>query len=362
MEEKKSYLYLIFVLSFIIVISIAFAVFNSRGAASHPGFEKCNTVQYNGEDKINVLLFASEKEARAYTDFFLATSPYNEQRQNFNIYYIDSFKPECVLYKDIALFCDSADLRKSAASCPNDLIAVIKDDDSKIRSSSYRGVLSINSQHEKTVLTHEMGHAIARLAEEYENGQKPVSGSKNCKSSCEGFSEDYEGEIDGCFEGCSQAQLFRSIENGVMRTLSSNEYGNYNVFLINSNLGQRLDYTGSLLTGRQVEELNSCQDKEYLLVDVLNPNNVEYGRGCASIGIGGDKLTVTKEDAIVFSGYYDQPVLFTDAPEDNGLLEGETYFDSNLPFLITAPYGGDTLVIGDKEIDISQAGDEPCRR
>ena len=149
--------------------------------------EECKTLEYNGENKIDFVFFAAKEQTRQYADFFLNTYPLSEQKNNFNFYYIDNYSPECDLYKNIAILCDSREIKKKAASCPYDFIVVLKEKSSEIRSSSYVNIMSINSKHQKTVFLHEFGHAFAIFAEEYLANQKPARGSKNCAKSCSDF-------------------------------------------------------------------------------------------------------------------------------------------------------------------------------
>ena len=150
---------------------------------------------------------------------------YNE-KDNFNFYYIDNYQPKCEIYQDKALLCYNKDIVRKAASCPHDFIVVIKEDSRNIRSSAYMNVMSINSKHSLTVLLHEFGHVFVNLAEEYVPAKLPKK-AKNCVDECTKFSIK-----DGCYEGCSKADYFRSINNGIMRTLSSTNFGIFNKKLI----------------------------------------------------------------------------------------------------------------------------------
>jgi len=178
--------------------------------------EECKTISYHGDDKVNLVFFGPQEDVEEYANFMFATAPYDEQVNNFNVYYIEDFNPECELYKSAAILCYSDDLVHKAATCPNDFIVVIDDTQaSTVRSSAYLNVVSVNKKHPKTVLTHELGHVIANLAEEYVPARLPDN-SKNCVSTCSQFGQN----TDGCFEGCSESDYHRSIERGVMRTLS----------------------------------------------------------------------------------------------------------------------------------------------
>src|SRR3989344_9159503 len=197
--DKKVIIIIILVLLIPIILISYSIITNQINAKNSPSFtiEICNTLKFNGEGKTNLVFFGTKDLSEKYMNFFLETSPFNNNKEEFNFYYINNYEPKCEIYKGIAILCYSKDLIKKASSCPNDYIIVLGNRDSKIRSSSYMDVISINIAHPMSVLTHEFGHAYINLAEEYIPAKIP-KGSKNCVSLCNEFNS----KIDGCYVGC----------------------------------------------------------------------------------------------------------------------------------------------------------------
>lgn len=216
----------------------------------------CNTIKESNRDGVNIVYFADERIAEEYTEYFLEQEPFNEHKEKFNFYQIDE-KPECELYQGIALLCNSRENIKKSSACPNDYIVIIKDQPPNIRSSAYMNIMSLNSNHPKSVFIHEFGHAFVNLADEYVPANLP-RGSENCKEDPKYFIEgsDY-------YQGCSKQDYYRSIKNGVMRTLSSNKYGNYNSQLIEEKIKESPSLFQLPLTGRIIEEE---KPQEYYLI------------------------------------------------------------------------------------------------
>jgi hypothetical protein len=197
------------------------------------------------------------------------------------------------------------------------------------------GVASINTRLPKTVLLHEVGHLFG-LDEEYKAGYNPGSDSPNCKSSCTEFGQ------ETCYNECSDASHSRSVEEGVMRTLSptdlSSPYGAYN----QNYLVQKIILPKTTVSGFAIQQVNDCADQSYLLIEVTPGDTwqariVDIGSGCASTPEG--SYTYVMEDdsgTIVTTGSFDQPQMFTDGNEDaDDGIEGETFEDE--PFFISVP-------------------------
>ena len=327
--------------------------------------EECNSVKQGSEGAINIVFFADNKrDVDKYVDYFLSIAPFNKYKEKFNFFYIGSYKPECELYKDVALLCYSRELLRKAGSCPNDFVVVINDEQGEhIRSSSYLNVMSINAKHPLTVFTHEFGHAFVNLAEEYVPAKIPRGSAGNCVEDCKTFN----GRNDGCFEGCSLAEYKRSVENGIMRSLRSDDYGGFNKWVIENKISE---YKGSGITGRAISEERNCNEELYYLTEVkysldkgwqIKP---EVEKGCvggngnvgsfaskivlddgSKIDVGRfnpeylfthapDKDNPDAIDAVIYSLYDEGDPLYTDAPkihgkavEDGGDIQGEVYSD-----------------------------------
>ena len=247
----------VIIFSFIaIVVGASAGLFLFSGGGG-PGFSepgKCKILKLDNEKGINIVFFAErEEDAERYMDYFLNFYPYNDNKEEFNFFYIQEPKIECEIYKDIALLCYSRALVKKSSICPNDHIIVLSNGYSaSMRSSSYMNVLSINMKHPMSVLAHEFGHGFMNLAEEYVPAKIAKNSAGNCVDDCAKF----EGRNDGCYEGCSEATYYRSIENGVMRTLSSEKYGSFNEYVIKKRIDELKNKGGISITGEAVSENN----------------------------------------------------------------------------------------------------------
>ncbi|MFA4953273.1 MAG: hypothetical protein WC584_03550 [Candidatus Pacearchaeota archaeon] len=331
------------------IFLIVFLNLNPTLSPQKQNLEECKTLSYNGENKINLVLFSSKEQAEKYSDYLLTISPFDKNKDAFNFYYIDSHSPQCELYKGIAILCYSKELIKKASSCPNDYIIILKDMDSNIRSSSYMNVMSLNLNHLLSVFPHEFGHAFAILAEEYTPAEIPKT-SKNCQPSCDNF------EIkDGCFQGCSNEDYYRSIENGIMRTLYSNNYGIFNEKLI---LDKITKNANSKITGFALENLGvDCTKESYLLIEgTYNKEETKIldksiEQGC--IGTNGNGFfeykIIMKDNSILAEGNFNPELIFTDAQEqDQEQINGETFI-SDKPFLLKIP-----VIENSKSLEISK--------
>lgn len=321
--------------------------------------EECHVLSYNGDANPNIVIFSDKGTAKKYMDYFFSVSPFNKHKNSFNFYFIDSYKPDCDIYKGVALMCYSRKLIKKAASCPNDYIAVIKDD-GKIRSSSYMNVMSINSNLPLTVFPHEFGHAFANLADEYTPSNIP-RGAENCVSDCSSFSS----ISDGCFKGCSKGNFYRSVDFGIMRSLSADSYGTFDENIISKRLRE-----SSGVTGNAISVKRDCNDEKYILVEGIYRNgkmdilNKSVEAGCVGEnGAGGFDYSILKEDgSLISGGEFNPELIFTDD------LEGGESFVSDKSFLLKMPVieNAKTLEIGSEgkiiaELSLEDTGGRPCR-
>jgi len=358
----------------VLIPIIAFIIFFSYNASLSPSLsstnlEKCNSLIYNAQAKTSLVFFSSKENAEKYANFFLQTKPFSDNKNNFNFNYIDSYNPKCEIYQGIATLCYSKEIIKKASSCPNDYIVVLDTQESKIRSSTYMNVLSLNSASQLSILTHEFGHAFANLADEYVPAELS-SGSKNCVLDC----KDFLNKSDGCFQGCSKTEYFRSIDSGVMRTLSSNNYGLFNEDLISGRIFKSLI---NPLTGFAVENqenLIDCSSQKYYLIEaVYNDGTIEVKdktieSGCpGSNGYGGFNYSIIKSDgSIVTENEFNPELIFTDVQLEEE-LQGEIII-SGKSFLLKVPIIKDSkeLQISKdaqilSQINLQDIGARPCR-
>lgn len=314
------------------LIVIGFVYLNFKQEQLQPTFKlnevgSCKTIAYNGEGGIDIVFISSEEDAQRYVDVIVSTEPYKTYYNYFNFYNLDDVSAECDLYKDIALLCNTPQVQREARRCPHDYIVAVKDEPSNIRSSSYSNVLSLNRNVEDSVAIHELGHALGNLGEEYtaQNAKLP-RGAKNCVATCDAFN----GPIDSCNEGCTKETLVRSIDNGVMRTLLTTNYGIYNIELIKKIL-EKNKPQDSAITGRQVSQSPpSCQDKELIELEIRRDadNNAELTttnrvlRGCAPDNSGAGDTCIRTNDAQDTCFSFD--TVFTDT-QTQETIEGETF-------------------------------------
>ena len=340
MKKKLLLIIGVFLFVFILLMIIALFIF-TRGITTSPKvsiLEECKTLFYNGNDKTNIVFFSNEEEARKYIDSLLSFNILNKKQNEFNFFYIDDYKPDCELYNGVALFCHSRDLVKKTSSCPNDYIVVIEKQPSNIRSSAYLNVISINSENPSTVLAHEFGHVFANLAEEYVPANKLPRGQRNCVEGC----KDFLGLENGCFQGCSKDNLLRSIENGIMRTLKSEEFGNFNEYLIDLRIIESIEKKSKSITGRAVKTIEDCSEEEYYLIDAdYNNGTIEVlsksiEQGCPGTnGFGDLSYNFISENTLIDSGNFNAELIFTDGGTEEE-IDGEL-FDNNESFTIKLP-------------------------
>ncbi len=313
--------------------------FSPRPASTSNRLTECKTLQYKGENKINLVFFAPGNRAKDYADFFFGVNPFISNKDIFNIYYIDAYNPTCTLYKDVALYCYSRELLKKASSCPNDFIVVLEEEKIEIRSSSYMNVMSININHPPTVLLHEFGHAFANLAEEYVPATL-LPNAKNCVKEC----NDFVYQTDGCFEGCSKETHKRSINEGIMRTLLTKEFGTYNEKIIEEKIKEKTRIANTI-TGQAIQKRRDCKAEEYYLIEGsytggnIAVNKKTREQGCAGTNGAGPYVfdIITADSTLVRTEEFDPVNIFTDAPDKQKITgriyENEGKFHLKVPII-----------------------------
>jgi hypothetical protein len=359
---EKKYILGIIIVIVLVLISAYFLVSNSailyKSPEKNPG--NCKVIQFNGYKGINIIFFATKIQAEEYSEFFLNITPFSSNKKSFNFYYINDYTPGCEIYKDSAVLCYSEDMIKRASSCPDGYIVAITDKAAQIRSSSYMNVLSLNSNHPLTVFPHEFGHAFAFLAEEYVPAELPAK-SKNCQSSCEKF-----GNIS-CFLGCSKENYYRSIENGIMRTLTSNKYGLFDENLILSKIPAT-----SAITGNAIQDQQDCSSQKYYLIKGdYSRGNIKITKECvetgcvSSEGSGDFEYTVINQDNSTSTNEFNPELIFTDA-QNGDEISGHVY-ENDGPFILKLPVNDNskTLEISKEnktlaEINLFDSTSIPC--
>ena len=365
--EKAGYVVVFFIIGILAAAGIVFIYVKDSVKLSQAGLVGCKTIQKNSNNGIDIVFFAdNEKIVKEYTDYFLSVSPFDNYKDRFNFYYIGDYYPLCELYKGIALLCYSRDLIKKASSCPNDYIVVINSEEGEeIRSSSYMNVMSVNAKHPSSVIIHEFGHAFVNLAEEYVPAKIPRNSAGNCAADC----NEFEGRNDGCYKGCSLAEYSRSVENGIMRTLRTDNYGIYNEMVVVNKI-EKTTLADGVITGKAVGDVSNkgdCADEEYYSIE-LQVDNGEGGlsiadkdinTGCfGESGSGDYSFAYVNDDGESFElGEFNPLDIRTDLPgeeigidgeDDSIMMSGETY--DNVEFLyITGPKEEDSEGGGEGE-------------
>lgn len=360
--------------SLVLVVLMAGAIFvrgervSNAPEIKESSEEFCKTIQFNGNDGINLVFFSDAKTARSYYDEFFSLSPFRENKDRFNTFYIDSYNVLCDLYQDIATFCYSPELVKEAALCGADYIIVIdQDKGSDIRSSAYNKVASINAKHPKReIIAHELGgHLIGGFAEEYIPARLPF-GQKNC------LSQNDFGELGPGHIGCSAGNYYRFENEGVMRTLKRGAlYGEYNEKLLEDRILKKI---GNSLTGRAVSEFSEgiyyaieiYRDEQGLLHEVSK--KIETGFvGNDPNGFGGSSYVIYDEnDEEIYSGNLNEEYVFTEAQEeDEEHIDGEVFsYEGNFVLFVLFDERAEKVEItnsqGTFEVNVANMGANAC--
>jgi len=362
---NKHYYWILLIPAILIIILL----FNKESIKNSPNYsqilETCKTLSYSGENKPSILFLTDKNTAESYKDYLTQYDPFKDYKNDINFFYIDDYTPKCELYDNKALFCYSKELIKKSSSCKSDYIVTIQPEKVEIRSSSYMNVVSINKNHPKSVILHELGHAIANLAEEYVPAQL-IDNSKNCVQSCSYFSNN----SNDCFQGCSNSDLYRSINSGVMRTLNSNEYGEFDENLIK----EKLNIENSIITGNAVNKEESCANQKYYLITATYKDgkisiiDKTIEPGCP--GSNGDGQfsykIISNNNEIIEQNQFGPQYLFTDSPSSDQ-IDGEIYSYEE-PFYLKVPIStNDNSLIIEKEnivlaqINLNDVGARPCK-
>ncbi len=362
MEKLMFVSIIVFIVIVVGVIGSLIVFKNAFLGPASGNLEECTVLKQNSDNGVNVVFFGDDKkEVERYIDYFFGWDPLSVHKDRFNFYYID-YSPECELYNGIAMLCYSRELVRVAGSCPNDQIVVLNDDYSRsIRSSSYLNVASLNVKHPLSVFLHEFGHSFVNLAEEYVPAKIPRNSAGNCAKEC----SEFKGREDGCYIGCSRADYSRSVENGIMRTLSSEHYGSFNEWVIENKIDELSELSGRV-TAKVVDSGVDCAEQEYYLVEGsveggLSIVDREIAQGCVGdSGSGGYSFDVIlDDDKKVEIGRFNPELIFTDGPraevdlEDvlaSPLIDGET-FDNDRSFFLKVPVIPDA-----KELQIKEPG------
>lgn len=342
------------VLAILILVGVVYVgLQKSLKSSPASNLEECKVLKDNGRGAISIVFFSSKELAEKNMNFMTESSPFDENKDKFSFYYIDGWIPNCEMYKEIALFCHSKELIRKAASCPSDYIVVLQNTGDRIRSSSYLNVLSINADHPLTTLLHEFAHSFANLDDEYVPSELGFS-SKNCFSKCEKFGE----KIDGCFLGCSKENYYRSVEIGLMRTLSAKKYGEFDTDIISEILAKTKNGKNTI-SGKAIETISLCANERYYLVSgKFSDTGLEIfskvlENGCAGTGGSGryNYGLSDEEGNLIVEAQFNPELIFTDVqPQDSQTIQGGAVVNDK-EFSLAVPFVGKPLLLTIKDFN-----------
>jgi hypothetical protein len=323
-----------FLLLLALILIIFFVYKNVKyGPDEQANMSECNALYTKKGSVVNIVIFADREIAKKYADSLIEISPFAENKDKFSFYFINDYVPECELYKGVALFCYNKDLVKKATACPNDYIVVIDKSGTSIRSSSYSNVMSINEDNPIRVFAHEFGHSFSSLDEEYTPAKISYM-SLNCKDDCSQFS-------GSCFSGCSESNHFRSVDKGIMRTLFSNTYGEFDKDLILKDINNVVSNYG-FISGNVIGEENNCNNESYILINIeINDKDIKIINESLEIGCYGGNgngdyyyYSLDKQGNILSGSKFSPKKIYTDIQNDESeIISGEIYEDYNRFFL-----------------------------
>ena len=229
--ERKT-LIITLVIAIIIILAILLFTFYTPKLSPSSALDCEEFLVDNDPDIATNVVFLTDNIEKStlsrYTDSLFSFEPFTNHKDKFNFYYAGEYN-DCKLQSS-AILCHSRNLIKKASICPNEFIIVVSSQAANVRSSTYQNVLSVNSALKPNVFVHEFGHAFANLADEYIPANLP-KGQQNCKATCEEFSSSL-----GCFDGCSKAELKRSSQASIMRTLKASSFDELNEDILNERI------------------------------------------------------------------------------------------------------------------------------
>jgi hypothetical protein len=337
-------------------------------SAPKQSLSECKAIHYSGEERIDLVYIGNTEEAKEYSDFFLETEPFNEYQDYFNVLNINEEPKNCDRYKGIALLCDRSDTINQAATCPSaDIIIALKEDEPRIRSAAQGKVISLNTKiNQKSVQTHELGHAIKNFDEEYLSLGSARRNSENCKKS----PEDFTLPTDKISLECTKKDLYRPSESSVMRTLNSNNFDTHNTILMKQEIEEKVPQMNNPITGKAIDLSESCVDKKHIIY-VLNSktgeSKSEVHKGCESTNpFGVNNYKILKDGIEILEGFYSSHI-FTDGVEESGELSGETFESDDIVLSLKYPPVGDKIQVFIDDVLISESrlddvGKRPCAR
>ena len=371
---KRLFIILISVIVVSLIVSVSAFLISKTANTSPPGNNpiECNILKEN-PGGINIVFFSTEEQAKKYSEYLLSVEPFSGNKDKFSFYFItpDQYVPECNLYQGIALLCYSSDVIRAASVCPNDYIVALGNQPSSIRSSAFKGIMSLNINHPLSVFAHEFYHVFDNAAEEYSSpGASIPRGSENCQRKCSDFRKfpQYSEEF-GCHQECTDTSYYREFESGFMRTLNADRYGPHNELILDEEV-QRQFRGSTSITGRLIYQ-SPCTAQQFYLVEFGEEVAKEIIEGCAPGGpkFGDYTYRVTDSSGItIHEDFTHSDILFTTDFTESGEITAAPQI-VKVPLIITSPATGreQTLEVFDEsgrtlfQTGLEDIGGRPCK-
>ena len=319
----------------------------------------CRDVMVNGgaEEKVNILYLGDryvdvedfEKDVNSFNTGFFTVEPYASLKEEFNIYRLDDFTSDLGCDQDGTVICNANKVKRVGKTCPSDFVVVLskysqaKDLVNPLRSASIFNLAYVNAADSYLVLSHESGHMIAGLADEYliPNGKVPSNGV-NCVRQCSGFDV-----LNECKKGCVNNNHYRSIDVGLMRNYwDTVDFGVFNDKVITESVLGR----SSVVSDFGLSPRKGGVDDVYVVDVELREDGAAVTRVDASEGYASNYNMRGYSYRVEGDGFVEElgfgyPVLI----EERGSEEGMDFKFTNVSnFTLVVPKG-DVIEIFDEE-------------
>jgi len=212
----------------------------------------CTPVEISGtpEDKMDLVIVADQYPSfdgfsnlvNSAKNYLFAIKPFDVQKSKINIHRVNSpVNFRCAGYGSSAVdankYCSYSYIYNAASVCPLDTPVVFVNTSG--RSWASKRSFAVVFGGSASVMVHEFGHSFAGLDDEYVESAasiatSTVAASINCDT--DAACSKWAGvEGAGCFNGCDyRTGFYRSVNNGIMRTSGTTDFGAVNTRHINS--------------------------------------------------------------------------------------------------------------------------------
>ncbi|GEM_PF-3268540 len=321
--------YLPFVL-LLLAMSISFYfLFDYSEEELAPGV--CTDIMMNGgiNEKINILYlpddYASvatfEDAVTKFNEGFFTIEPYASLKNEFNIYRLDSFGNDLGCTKEGTVICSQGKVNRVGKQCPHDFIVVLsqysetEDLINPLRSASIFNLAYVNGADSFLVLSHESGHMVGDLVDEYliPGGDVPRDAA-NCAQECREFDI-----LDDCKQGCITSEYYRSIDVGLMRNYwDTQNFGIFNERELTRIIKEKGGSSGGVL-------LSPKRDKVYIVDfsvngEALSLSSISGEEGYApKFNKKGYSYVLTEENKVIEKRFFGYPTLIMERGNSGGM-------------------------------------------